>query len=94
MAFVVGPPTRARATGVPTVASSVLLMQELRVLNSRINVQIEAIKKVAEKQAGLGDSKNVYDYRYADGKFVMPELLAAQAQVLNAQAILLAAKVK
>lgn len=91
MAFAVGSPTRARATGVPTVASSALLMQELRVLNSRINVQIEAIKKVADKNPTV---ENVYQLMYADGKFVMPELLAAQAQVLNAQAILLAAKVK
>lgn len=91
MAFAVGSPTRARDTGVPTVASSALLMQELRVLNSRINVQIEAVKKVADKNPTV---ENVYQLMYSDGKFVMPELLAAQAQVLNAQAILLAAKVK
>ncbi len=76
------------------MASSALLMQELRVLNSRINVQIEAIKRVQQANQGLGQSDNVYEARYSDGKFVMPELLAAQAQVLNAQAILLAAKVK
>jgi hypothetical protein len=67
-------------------------MQELRVLNSRINVQMEAIKKSWDNQPGAVGS--VYEARYSDGKFIMTDLLVAQAQVLNAQAVLLAAKVK
>ena len=74
------------------MASSALLMQERRVLNSRINEQIEAIKRVVESKPG--GPANVFEVQYSDGKFIMPELLAAQAQVLNAQAVLLASKVK
>lgn len=71
------------------MSSPALLKQELRVLNSQINVQIEAIKREAEARPEV---RSVFDLKYPDGKFVMPELLASKAQVLNALAALELAK--
>jgi hypothetical protein len=63
-----------------------LQIQELNVLKARIRKQISIVEKDAKaKYPGVAD---VYELRYADGHYVMPELLLAEANVLNAQAVL------
>jgi hypothetical protein len=64
----------------------VLVIQELNLLKARINKQISVIEKDAKKK--LPGDVDIYELRYADGKYVMPELLLAQAQVLNGLAVM------
>lgn len=65
-----------------------LLNQELNVLKARIRKQISVIEKNAKENEGFPGSADVYTLRYPDGHYVMPELLLAEANVLNAQAVL------
>lgn len=63
-----------------------LLTQELMLVKARIGKQISVIEKAAAKKVPGGIDP--YEMQYADGKYVMPELLQAHASVLNALALL------
>lgn len=61
--------------------------QELNVLKARIRKQISVVEKQA-KNDSPGVENAVYELKYRDGHYIMPELLLAEANVLNAQAVL------
>lgn len=61
--------------------------QELNVLKARIRRQVAVIEKEA-KENRPGVEHAVYERRYPDGQYVLVELLLAEANVLNAQAVL------
>jgi len=66
--------------------SNAILEQQLRILQGRIEAQIKSVEKHMEVESPACPS--VYDLRYSDGKYVMPELLLAQSTVLSAMASL------
>lgn len=72
------------------MARNDLLEAELRTALSQINSQISAMSEM------LGDRPkyDLYKMKYQDGKFVMVDILAAKAQVLNGLAVLRAARTK
>lgn len=61
--------------------------QELNGLKARIRKQISIIEKEARTKSP-GVEHAVFEFKYPDGHYVMPELLLAEANVLNAQAVL------
>lgn len=61
--------------------------QELNILKSRIRKQVSVMEKEAEANRP-GVANAVFERKYPDGSYVMPELLLAEANVLNAQAVL------
>ena len=60
--------------------------QELNMLKAKIRKQMSIVEAEAKEKNYPGVT--VYTLRYPDGHYVMPELLLAEAQVLNAQAVL------
>jgi len=74
--------------------SNALLIQELNTMKAQLNVQIATIERAhrADCERNPGVPETVYALRYPSGQYVMPELLAAKAAVLNGLAVLKAAK--
>ena len=64
-----------------------LLNQELNVMKARIRKQVSVIEKSA-RENNPGVENAVFELKYPDGHYVMAELLLAEANVLNAQAVL------
>ena len=64
-----------------------LLNQELNTLKARIRKQVSIIELKA-RMDNPGVEHAVFELKYPDGHYVMPELLLAEANVLNAQAVL------
>jgi hypothetical protein len=61
--------------------------QALNVLRARIRIQVSVIEKEAKARCP-GVEHPEFMMKYPDGRYVMPELLLAEANVLNAQAVL------
>lgn len=61
--------------------------QELNVLKGRIRKQVSVVEQEAERNRP-GVAHAVFDMKYPDGHYVMVELLLAESNVLNAQAVL------
>ena len=64
-----------------------LLNQELNVMKSRIRKQVSVIEKEAKTNCP-GIENAAYERKHQNGQYVLVELLLAEANVLNAQAIL------
>lgn len=64
-----------------------LLNQELNTLKARIRKQVSVMEMEARRE-NPGVEHAVFERKYPDGRYVMPELLLAEANVLNAQAVL------
>jgi hypothetical protein len=61
--------------------------QELNVMKARIRRQVSIVEKEAQTQIP-GVEHPEFLLKYPDGHYVMAELLLAEANVLNAQAVL------
>lgn len=64
-----------------------LLNQELNVLKVRIRKQVSVIEKEAKEKNPYVEHP-AFELKYTDGRYVMADLLLAEANVLNAQAVL------
>lgn len=67
-----------------------LLENELHITLRQVNAQISAMTEL------FGDRPkyDLYNMKYQDGKFVMVDILAAKAQILNGLAVIKAARTK
>lgn len=61
--------------------------QELNNLKARIRKQVSVVEKEARTR-NPGVEHAVFEMKYPDGHYVMAELLLAEANILNAQAVL------
>ena len=62
-----------------TKSEKLALEQRIKLLLARIDLQIEAVKKTAR----VTDHSQLAMLRYPDGKFIMTELLLAEAQAYD-----------